>query len=515
MRASIPGPSFADGSEDNSAAEPRPAQPERASNRAMAQAFSQQLVFRALGMVASVLTVAVTTRHLGPTAYGHLTTAVVFVGLWTSLTELGVGAVLVRRVMSGNGDLDRLVRVNAGMSLVYCLPLFGIAATSGALVYRGQDEVVQMVLIVSCSLILTTITSCFEPIFLAKVRFTAVAWSDLVSRVASLGMTMVLLAYDANTVWFAVVQLVPPLVVLAIQGVAAARIADWRPVFSWSESWHLLRESLPQTGVLIIAVLYWRADGVILSLRSTPDQVGVYGLAYTLAFTLSVLSTFFQTSTLSAATHSFARDRGEFARFVTRSVESMVFLGAPIAVVGAVLAAPLVELIGSSEFVAHGAPTLALLLVAVALTFVNAAISQALFAAHDQVFLFRLNLLNLIVNIVLNVVLAPHYGAVGAAAALIVAEVVGLSVVTWRLGRIAPYRVPWLFVLRLLIPLGVAAVLAFSLRQWPVPITLALAAVAYLGVNLIVGPVTPRMVRSLLADRDAAERDAHGGSHES
>lgn len=179
------------------------------------------------------------------------------------------------------------------------------------------------------------------------------------------------------------------------------------------------------------------------------------------------------------------------------------------------LAAPLVELIGSSEFVAHGAPTLALLLVAVALTFVNAAISQALFAAHDQVFLFRLNLLNLIGNIVLNVVLAPHYGAVGAAAALIVAEVVGLSVVTWRLGRIAPYRVPWLFVLRLLIPLGVAAALAFSLRQWPVPITLALAAVAYLGVNLIVGPVTPRMVRSLLADRDAAERDAHGGSHES
>ncbi|WP_458318432.1 oligosaccharide flippase family protein [Mycolicibacterium brisbanense] len=477
----------------------------------MAQAFGQQLVFRALGMVASVLTVAVTTRHLGPIAYGHLTTAVVFVGMWTSLTELGVGAVLVRRVMSGNGDLERLVRVNAGMSLVYCVPLFGIAATSGVLVYRGNDEVVRMVLIVSCSLILTTVTSCFEPIFLARVRFTAVAWSDLVSRIASLAVTMILIMNDANTVWFAVVQLVPPVVVLAIQGVAAARIADWRPVFSLSECWHLLRESLPQTGVLIIAVLYWRADGVILSLRSTPDQVGVYGLAYTLAFTLSVLSTFFQTSTLSAATHSFARDRGEFARFVTRSVETMVFVGAPIAVVGAVLAAPLVEVVGSSEFVAHGAPTLALLLVAVALTFVNAAISQALFAAHDQVFLFRLNLVNLIGNIVLNVVLAPRYGAVGAAVALIVAEVAGLLVVTWRLGRIAPYRVPWMFLVRLTIPLGFAAALALSLSHWPVLITVAFAAGAYLGVNLILGPVTPRVIRSILADRDA---DSDGGSRE-
>lgn len=514
MRASIPGSRFADGSEGSSATEAVPAQPERASNRAMARAFSQQLVFRALGMVASVLTVAVTTRHLGPTAYGHLTTAVVFVGLWTSLTELGVGAVLVRRVMSGSGQLDRLVRVNAGMSLVYCLPLFAIAATSGALVYRGQGEVVQMVLIVSCSLILTTITSCFEPIFLAKVRFTAVAWSDLVSRVASLGLTMVLISCDANIVWFAVVQLVPPVVVLAIQGVAAARIADWRPVFSWSESWHLLRESLPQTGVLIIAVLYWRADGVILSVRSTPDQVGVYGLAYTLAFTLSVLSGFFQSSTLSAATHSFARDRGEFARFVTRSVETMVFLGAPIAVVGTVLAAPLVELIGSSEFVAHGAPTLSLLLVAVALTFINAAISQALFAAHDQVFLFRLNLLNLSGNIALNIILAPRYGAVGAAAALIVAEVVGLLVVTWRLGRIAPFHVPWRFMVRLVIPLGVAVALALSMIHWPVLITLALAALAYLGVNLVVGPVTPRVIRSLLADRDASDETPTKDNHE-
>ncbi|MDV3125578.1 flippase [Mycobacterium sp. 21AC1] len=468
----------------------------------MAHAFSQQLIFRALGMLASVLTVAFTTRHLGPTMYGHLTTAVMFVGLWTSLTELGVGAVLVRRVMSGKGDLERLVRVNAGMSVMYCVPLFGIAATSGALLYRGQRDVVVMVLIVSCSLILTTITSCFEPIFLAKVRFTAVAWSDLVSRIASLAATMVLIAVGANVVWFAVVQLVPPVVVLLIQGVAATRISNWRPVFSLSESWALLRESLPQTGVLIIAVLYWRADGVILSLRSTPDQVGVYGLAYTLAFTVSVVSVFFQSSTLSAATHAFARDRNEFAHFVTRTVESMLFVGAPIAVVGVVLAHPMVVLLGSSEFVADGGPTLALLCIAVALTFLNAAISQALFAAHDQVFLFRLNLVNLVGNVVLNFVLAPRYGAVGAGAALIVAELIGLVVVTWRLGRVAPYRTPWLFALRLVIPLAVAAGLAIWARHLPVLVALPLAATAYLGVNLIAGPMTLRVIKGALGSQE-------------
>ncbi|MBU9766757.1 oligosaccharide flippase family protein [Mycobacterium sp. TNTM28] len=466
----------------------------------MARAFGQQLFFRALGMVASVLTVAVTTRYLGPAGYGYLTTAVVFVGLWTSLTELGVGAVVVRRVASGTGELSRLVRVNAGMSLVYCIPLYVIAAISGTVVYRGQDEVVQMVLIISCGLILTTVTSCLEPVFLASLRFTAVAWSDLVSRIASLGATVMLIAMDAGMVWFAVVQLIPPLVVLTIQGLAAARISDWRPVFSLSESWHLLRESLPQTGVLIIAVLYWRADGVILSLRSTPEQVGVYGLAYTLAFTLSVLSTFFQSSTLSTATHTFAIDRNSFARFVTRTVESMLFLGAPIAVVGIIVAHSLIELVGSSEFGAHGGLTLALLLVAVTLTFLNAAISQALFAAHDQVFLFRLNFVNLIGNIVLNVVLTPSHGAVGAAAALIVAEATGLLVATWRLRRIAPYRTPWPFILRLALPLGAAAAVPVSLPHASVLWVLPLSAAVYLAVNLATGPVTLRVIKRMLTE---------------
>jgi O-antigen/teichoic acid export membrane protein len=453
-------------------------------------------------MIASVFTVAATTRYLGPSDYGKLTTAVVFVGLWISLTELSVGSIIVRRVMAGKGDLQRLVRVNAGMSLVYCLPLYAIAAATGVVVYRDRTDVVEMIMIVSGSLILTSITSCFEPIFVAKVRFTAVAVSDLLSRVASLGATMVLLTLHANVVWFAIVQLMPPLVVLVIQGAAAARIMDWRPIFSAAESWQLLRESLPLTGVLIIAVLYWRADGVILSIRSTSEQVGVYGLAVTLAFTLAVLTTFFQSSTLSAMTNSFARDLDEFAQFVSRSVESMLFVGAPIAVVGAIVAEPVIELIGSTDYVKAGGPTLALLAVAVSLTFLTGALSQALFAAHDQVFLLRLNIVNLIGNIVLNIILTPHYGAVGAATALLATETIGTAIVTWRLGRLAPYNTPWLFMLRLLLPLTASAGAAVSMRHFPVLITIPVAVAVYAAVNLMNGPVTLKVIKATLADEE-------------
>src|ERR1700730_12476417 len=88
-----------------------------------AHAFSVQLVCRALRMLASVVSVAMTARYLGPGRYGQLTIAVVFIGMWTSFADLGISTVVVRRVTAGRGDLERLVRVNSGLSLMYCVPL--------------------------------------------------------------------------------------------------------------------------------------------------------------------------------------------------------------------------------------------------------------------------------------------------------------------------------------------------------------------------------------------------------
>jgi O-antigen/teichoic acid export membrane protein len=471
----------------------------------MMRNFTQQVIFRALGMVASVLTVSVTTRYLGPSSYGALTTAVLFVALWTSLTELGIGQVIVRRVMSGRGDLGRLVRVNVGMSAMYCLPLFALTAASGALIYRSDSNIVEMVVIVAVGLMLTTITSCFGPIFLVTVRFGAVALSDLLSRVGSLAATLVLVNFEAGTVWFAVVMLVPPLIVLLIQGVAAARLSDWRPVFALGESWDLIREGLPLTAMLIVGVLYWRVDGVILSLLGTTEQVGVYGLAYTLTFTLTAVSAFFLSSTLSAMVHAFAQNRDEFLRFVGRSVETMLFAGAPIALIGAILADQLVELVGSEEFVSHGGPTVALLSVAVALTFLTGVLSQALFAAHDQVFLLRLSMVNLVLNIVLNIVLVPFYGAVGSGLALVATEVSGLVVASWRLTRLVRYRPPWSFALRLTVPLAACAAVAISMHQFPVLLTLVVTIVVYVLVNLAVGPANRKVIKTLLSKRNDAD----------
>lgn len=462
----------------------------------IARAFSVQLVCRGAGMLASVVSVAMTARYLGPGLYGQLTIAIVFVGMWTSLADLGIGTVIVRRVTAGRGQLERLVRVNSGLSLVYCLPLALLAAGTGWLIYPDTD-VRSMLVILSASLLMMTMTTRFEPVFLVTVRFTAVALSDLGSRLAMLAMVAWLVSSGADVIWFAVAQLIPPAVQLVIQGSAAARHISLRPIFSPAETKDLLRESLAPMGVVVIAILYWRADGVILSLLSTHSEVGVYGLTYTIAFNALVLSQFFLKSTLSTATELYTRDVGDFARFMRRSVEMMYLLGIPLAVVGTILAGPIIGLLGDDEFVERGAPTLALLFVAVALRFVTGTLGQGLFACHQQQFLFRLSIATLAVNVVLNVVLAAQFGAVGAGAALVCTELFGMSIATLRLFTHCGYRTPLVYLVRVLVPTALAGGAAFALHAQPVLISGAVAVAVFAASNLLVGPLRWSQLRSM------------------
>jgi O-antigen/teichoic acid export membrane protein len=459
-------------------------------------AFSIQLICRALGMLASVVSVAMTARYLGPGRYGQLTIAVAFVGMWTSFTDLGFATVIVRRVTSGRGDLERLVRVNSGLALVYCVPLAALAAGSGLLVY-GDSDVRVMLVVLSGGLLIQTMTTRFEPVFLATVRFSAVAISDITARLGTLAMVAGLVAARSEIIWFAVAQLIPPIVQLLIQGLAAARHISVRPLFAPREAADLLRESLPLIGFMVVGLLYCRADGVILSLLSSHSEVGVYGLALTIAFNTIVISLIFLKSTLSTFTELFARDVAAFAGFLRRSVELMFFVAVPIAVVGALLAGPLIEFFGDKAFVERGTPTLALLFFAAALRIVGGTLGQGLVAAHYQQVLFWLTIATLALNVALNVALAGRFGAVGPGVALVCTEFFNMMISSWWLHRHCGYRTPLMFLLRLLVPTGASVVVVLLLSGHQVVLVLVAAAAVYLATNAAAGPITWSTLASL------------------
>lgn len=463
---------------------------------AVARGVGVQFASRSVALVASVVTLSLSTRYLGITDFGLLTTAIIFVSLFEIGTDLGLGTVITRRVTArqvdgstDTGDLARLVGVSLGIKLVIGLPLTVLSIVTGYLVYHGQPQAQAAVAIISAGLVLTAVSKSYDPVFMVHVRFAAASAADLSARLLGLLATASVVHLDLGLLALAAVQLVTPLSRFVFTALSATRLETLRIRFDRSTSLNLLREGVPFTVIIMVGILYWRADGAILSWLSTPDQVGAYGVAYTLAFNLDVISAVFAAATLSTLTRLAANQLERFDEVVRTGYRFLLLCALPIATLGVPLARPLLTAFSGETFVGSATSVLRLFFVGVAIGFLNQHLTNALISLHRQQFLLRLSVGNLLVNLAANVLLVPRFGAVGAGWAMVGSQCTGLVVGAVVLHRLRPGLVPWDQVLRM-VPVcvaGVAVVLLLAPLGLLVQVPVGGLAVAL--VALLVGAV--------------------------
>jgi O-antigen/teichoic acid export membrane protein len=132
-----------------------------------------------------------------------------------------------------------------------------------------------------------------------------------------------------------------------------------------------------------------------------------------------------------AAAH--AKSEATFKRILQRNVRLLSSFIVPVVILGTLAAESLAVGFFGEPYRAGGAP-LAILMWAVALSFVSSTVMYALAAAGHSWHLTAAALAGAIVNVAMNLVLIPRYGMQGAAWATVAAELAVLLVV-WRASR--------------------------------------------------------------------------------
>ncbi|MEJ2868887.1 flippase [Actinomycetospora sp. OC33-EN08] len=466
---------------------------------AIARGVVIQVLAKFSALPLSMVTLGIATRYLGEGGYGVLAAAVVFAQTFEAFTELGIGTIIVRRVAGLGGHLERLVGMNISFSTMYAVPLAVIAAVAGIGVYWGDLQQQAAVCVLAVGLVFTTISSCYEPVFDVKVRYSSAASAEFFSRVLTLSTAAAVAWFDWGLLAMCAVQIIPQALRLVIQWWGARRLAELRWVVDWPQMWHLLKEAFPLTIISIIAVLYWRADGLILSVLGTPEQIGGYYAALQIAFTLTLISQVFERSVLSTINETYNSDRDRFARAVDQGYRFLLLVGFPIAVIGWPLAPRMADVVGGEDGVgAFAGPPLQFFFIAVAMTFLSAIVSDGLIAAHEQRYLTTMSTINLGINIVGNIILVPRLGAVACGIMLIVTETIGVLASQWRLRRHGVHPLPFGYLARL-VPAGLLALGAIWLTyDLPLIVPMAAGGIAYVGGALLVGAIPAAMRDALL-----------------
>jgi O-antigen/teichoic acid export membrane protein len=270
---------------------------------------------------------------------------------------------------------------------------------------------------------------------------------------------------------------------LVLVGYSIGRVS-LRPSLDVKLSRQLMRWALPVGGSYALATLYWRIDIVLLSVLASESQVALYGLAYKLVDPLCAMPAYLVVTLFPEYARAADR-RDRLSQIMQKGFSVIQVATVPLFVFVVIFAKEIVEVLGGKDF-ADATLVLQLLMIGVASTYFNAIYGRMLVAIDQQGWEFKIVLVLLPVNVLLNLALIPLWGARGAAAAFAISEIVSVVMVRTICSRFVQVprlkRTPQVATAACVMAVVALAKLApFATAQAPI-VVLAVGAVVTFGV---------------------------------
>jgi O-antigen/teichoic acid export membrane protein len=373
---------------------------------------------RILRMGASLVIGVQIARYLGADQYGVMNFAIAICGILGSLASLGLEGIVVREIVRDPINHKEILGSTFGMKFVAAI-VAGVIAFSVIELIRPNDELIALLIaITSLALIMNQITETLDFWFQSHVQSKYVVWARNFGFWLTAGLKLILLWQKASVVAFLVASLIESLLIATYLGWVYGR-KIWRWQIRWQRCKALLKDSLPLLVSSAMIMIYMRIDQIMLAQMISDAELGVYSVAVRFAEVWYFVPMALASSTLPGIM-KLATDTEVFFQRLQHLYNSMAALSYAIAISMTLVAPWLIHLLFDAEY-ARATNMLIVLTWSLIFTSLGVARSSFLTAMNWQKVHLATTTAGCIVNIVLNYVLIPIHGGLGAAIASFIA----------------------------------------------------------------------------------------------
>jgi len=368
-----------------------------------------------LGLVVGVWV----ARFLGPAQFGTLNFGVAFVALFATLTTLGLELIVLREVVLRPGDTHEILGTSFALRALGSIVAPAVAIGIVYMIQPDDPAARLMVTILSIGLLFQsfdTIDSYFQ--------------SQVQSRLTVLAKNSAFLLMTALRV--GLIRAHAPLwafaaAVVAEQGLGAiglmiayhwkvGSLTKWR--FTKGRATTLLGQSWPVILSGMAIMVYMRVDMIMLKVMMGGQEAGIYAAATR----VSEVWYFIPSAIVSSVWPAVLRAKSDpklYYQRIGRLFSTMSLLAILIGGVVVIVSRPIILFLYSDAYRA-AAPVLAVHVWASVFVFLGVAQAPWDFAEEALKLGFYRTLAGGVSNVLLNLYLIPHYGAMGAAIATVV-----------------------------------------------------------------------------------------------
>lgn len=393
-------------------------------------------VDRVVRLAAVLVSSIFITRYLGPSLFGELNYASAFVGIFLTLTSMGLDDIVARDLVRDPDKRDRILGTAAYIKLAGAAMLFVIVGLLGF--FKGMNGLMLgMVLLIGGAEFLKPITVC-EPYFHSQVKGRIVAKVNIVQALVSAAFKLAIVFFvpkppdgtnDTALILFACAYFVEMGALSGGYLVAyrnyGAHWKDWR--FDRTIAGQLLRQSWPLIVFGLALFVQAKVDQVLIGdlLRGSLGEeganaeVGQYSAALKMIESLGFLPSIVVASLAPAITRARQENHELYVHRIVNQYRLMFLMFLATSVPLYFLAPPFMVIFFGEAYAPAGH---LLSLFAIRLFFTNMGVAKMSFITNESLFRYSLvmSVVGAACNVGLNWLLIPRYHSEGAIWAMII-----------------------------------------------------------------------------------------------
>lgn len=375
-----------------------------------------QIVRKAMGLLVGVLL----ARYLGPQLYGEFSYAIAVVVIVAPIAMLALDDISIRRLIQDPSKRDEILGTAFALMMIGGIFAFSLALAA-TFVLRPEDSLVRwLVGIIAAGTIIQAFIAIefwFESKMQWKYSVYAKTSAFLLFSLVKIGLVLL----QAPLIAFAWAGLVESIFgsvgLLLVYRNRGFTIKTWQ--FSRPMAGSLLKDSWPLLFSALLTMIYLRIDQIMLGNMIGNEELGNYSVAVQISEAWFFIPMAICSSVFPAVVDSETISEELLYTNMQKLFSLMALLAYAVAVPVAIFSKQIIQILFSSVY-ADAGPLLAILIWAGIFTSLGAARNLLVIAKNWT----RINListaLGCTLNIVLNYLLIPEYGAMGAVIATLI-----------------------------------------------------------------------------------------------
>lgn len=390
------------------------------------------------GRLLKLAIVVVATRELGVEGWGVFSYAMAFVGLFFLLGDFGINTFITKEMSKDDENRHKYLATAIIVRLSFLAIFFLAAILVGPSL--GKIELgFSLILVFATFAVFESIREFAMSINRSRMRMEVEGFSKILINLAITVLGLLMLSHKADPLSLATAYMAGS--IIATIYILWAIRADLRGI-KWKfskENFKVIYNFSWPIVIMSFFGLLFSLDTIMLGQMKSATDVGLYTMGQRVITLASIIPGFVAVSILPIFS-KYENDPNHSGAIFEKIMTMLLAFGIPITIGGIFFSHDIINLMFGSEFIA-GAPVLQILFISVLASFPNIILTNLIFSKSLQKTFIFVTTFGVLLDIGLNFWLIPIYGAMGAAASTVLAELIIMGANWNKMKKFVPFSV--------------------------------------------------------------------------